>query len=271
LVLQGARLLIYMRFSERIGARPSPSSGIEEASDALRTSLWNLLHENILPETSSGHIGGQTKELARGVWHHLHWAVDEIPAQVYYARRALKAQWFACPWPEFFDLLEFSVELTSRTRGRRAECYEWLNRVLEVEGCAYRFISEQLAPLTNPVEMAEVAHGAESVIPGVAAHIREALKLMPPSVDASPRNSIKESISAVEAAFKQLTGEPTATLGDGLKLFEQRYGPLHESLRRGLVQLYAYTNGPEGMRHALIDEATEDPVEQPPFRPDIAA
>jgi hypothetical protein len=99
----------------------------------------------------------------------------------------------------------------------------------------------------------------------VAEHIRSSLSLLPPNANPSPRNSIKEAISAVEAALKELTGQPGATLGEGLKLFESRYGPLHESIRRGLDKLYAYTNGPDGIRHALVDDAADVTVDDARF------
>jgi hypothetical protein len=76
---------------------------------------------------------------------------------------------------------------------------------------------------------------------------------------------VKESISAVEAALKHLIGKPSATLGEGLKHFEYKYGPLHDSIRRGLDKLYAYTNGPDGIRHSLIEDSVDVTVDDARF------
>ncbi len=140
-----------------------------------------------------------------------------------------------------------------------------MNSLLEGQGCAYRFVAEALAPISNPTEVFEVTKAAESAADPVAQHIREALQMLPPNPNSSPRNSVKESISAVEAALKYLTGKSTATLGEALKEFESKYGPLHESIRRGLNHLYAYSNGPEGIRHALVDDAAEVTVDDARF------
>jgi hypothetical protein len=140
-----------------------------------------------------------------------------------------------------------------------------LNDLLEQQGCAYRFIDEQLAPLTNATEMAEVASAADSAIPSVGRHIRDALGLLPPAKNASPRNSIKESISAVEAALKHLTGKPSATLTDAIPVFEAKYGKLHTALRLGLEKLYGYTSDEKGIRHALIEESAKVTVDDARF------
>jgi hypothetical protein len=144
---------------------------------------------------------------------------------------------------------------------RRTLWYSDMNELLAEQGCAYRFISEQLAPLTNALEMAEVTLTAESAIGPVADHIRAALALLPPNPDHSARNSIKESISAVEAALKHLTGDATATLGEGLKLFAKKY-QLDQSIYRAIEQIYAFTNSPSGMRHAKTKEAPDVTIDQ---------
>lgn len=67
------------------------------------------------------------------------------------------------------------------------------------------------------------------------------------------RNSIKESISAVESLARILTKNNKATLGDALRLLEQRRG-LHLALREAFSKLYGYTSDEQGIRHAMLDE-----------------
>jgi len=241
------------KFSQRIGARQPPNSGLEEASPELRTALWNVLYKPAFPE------GEEHRERAsahaRAMWHHLGWRTDQIPLLPHQMRETVAAEWFSCGWPEFFDLIEFTGRLlASSLAPTRQLWFEMLNRVFESRGCAYRFIAERLAPIGNSVEATEVARGAESAIPAVAVHIREALRMLPPNARANPRASIKESISAVEAALRHLTNNPSATLNAGLAAFEVRYGPLHPSLRQGLVKLYGYVTDDRGVQPALVDE-----------------
>ena len=241
------------KFSQRIGAREPPKSGLEEASPELRTALWNVLYKPAFPDDEEHRERAVAH--ARAMWNHLGWRTDQVPLLPHQMRETLAAEWFSCRWAEFFDLIEYTARLLATSfPPTRQQWFEMLNRILESKGCAYRFIAEHLVPLTNAAEATEVARGAESGIPTVAAHIREALKLLPPNVGANPRDSIKESISAVEAALKHLTGSPSATLTEGLAAFEAKHGPLHPSLRRGLITLYAYVTDESGVRHPLIEE-----------------
>ncbi|MFH1639453.1 MAG: hypothetical protein ABIB93_03970 [Chloroflexota bacterium] len=69
------------------------------------------------------------------------------------------------------------------------------------------------------------------------------------------RNSIKESISAVEAICRAITGNDKATLGEALKIIqEQGKLNLHTALKQAFSNLYGYTSDAEGIRHALLDE-----------------
>jgi hypothetical protein len=241
------------KFSQRIGVRQPPRSGLEEASPSLRTALWNVLHKPAFPDDSEHRERALAN--ARAIWNHVGWRTDQVPQLPYQMREAISLEWFSCKWPEFYDLVEFTARLLATPLApTRQQWFEMLNRVLDSRGCAYRFIGEQLVPLTNAAEAAEVTRGAESAIPAVAAHIRAALRFLPPNSAASPRESINESLSAVEAALQHFTGNPSATLSDGLSAFESRHGALHPTLREGLVKLYGYTADERGVRHALSGE-----------------
>jgi len=62
------------------------------------------------------------------------------------------------------------------------------------------------------------------------------------------RNSIKESISAVEYIVGKITGKHT--LGNGLKKLGK---VIPKTLKVAFEKLYAYTNDVGGIRHALND------------------
>jgi len=72
------------------------------------------------------------------------------------------------------------------------------------------------------------------------------------------RNSVKESISAVEGVTRILSGDQDATLWKALKIIEGN-SPLHGALRKALEALYGYTSDADGIRHALSEG--EEPVD----------
>jgi hypothetical protein len=134
-----------------------------------------------------------------------------------------------------------------------------INVVLEREKSAYRFVAGRLAPLTNEIEMQELEQAAKhrNRFAPVAEHVRTALDLYGKKPQPDYRNSIKESISAVESAAKIVTGLPNATLGQAIKVIDQRHS-LHESFKKGIFQLYGYTSDKGGIRHSLTEAANID-------------
>jgi hypothetical protein len=100
------------------------------------------------------------------------------------------------------------------------------------------------------VEAAQAA--TKSALPTVYHHLKDALGLL--AVRPSPhfRNSMKESISAVEALCKLIAGDPKATLTAALSAIEAKTQvAVHPSLRESFVKLYGYTSDAGGIRHAL--------------------
>lgn len=92
----------------------------------------------------------------------------------------------------------------------------------------------------------------------VTEHIKTAVALFSDRKAPNYRNSIKESISAVEAMCKIITGNEKTTLGQALKKLEDKGIELHAALRSSFSSLYGYTNDADGIRHALLEESTLD-------------
>jgi len=83
--------------------------------------------------------------------------------------------------------------------------------------------------------------------------LERALDLLSDKKSPDYRNSIKESISAVESICELVTDKKT-TLGQCLGEIETKIGPIHGALRRAFESLYGYTSSADGIRHALLDE-----------------
>ena len=114
-----------------------------------------------------------------------------------------------------------------------------------------------MTPITSTEELASIEDGLKLTdrFALVQSHLRRALELLSDRKVPDFRNSIKESISAVEALVQIVTGLSGATLGQGLKHLEANGLTLHPALKEAFGKLYGYTNDAEGIRHALLEES----------------
>ena len=88
--------------------------------------------------------------------------------------------------------------------------------------------------------------------------MRTGLEFLSDKTEPDFRNSIKESISAVEAICKKIVNDQNTTLGIALKRI-QKYGAIkmHEDMKEAFQKLYGYTNDSGGIRHSLVDDDRE--------------
>ncbi len=88
-------------------------------------------------------------------------------------------------------------------------------------------------------------------------HINTALAKLSDRKQPDYRNSIKESISAVEPIAKMISGNSKTELPTALKIIRDKIG-LHPALEKGFNSIYGYTSDGDGIRHALTEESTCD-------------
>lgn len=167
-------------------------------------------------------------------------------------------------WFDKFDLVEFVIDYMRQhdpDDGDYSEIIDHfiniVNKTFQRLNYAYRIVEDKIVEITDEEEIATIenALSQDSVI---HTHLSSALKHMSDRPDPDYRNSIKESISAVEALCREITGE--TTLGDALKALEKNGIIIPTVLRVGFDKLYGYTNDQRtGIRHALMD-ATETPT-----------
>jgi len=125
---------------------------------------------------------------------------------------------------------------------------------MERELAGYRFIEGVCTRITEKQEIETISHAiTEGPYDGVKAHLKTALEHMSRREDPDYRNSIKESISAVESLCREVTGDKNATLGQALKVLENQ-GQIHGALKKGMSNLYGYTSDEGGIRHAMLEE-----------------
>ena len=176
--------------------------------------------------------------------------VDSRPNSYGSILHHLRQHFFSCKWYEVYDFIEFTLNYFEDT-----DLSEAVNKILERELSGYRFVSGIFTDITNPqeVEMLEIVLG-DNDFPMVKAHLQRALELLSDRDHPDYRNSIKESISAVEALARVVSGNEKATLGDALKIIEQQ-GKLHPALKDAFSKLYGYTSDKDGIRHAMLEES----------------
>jgi hypothetical protein len=123
---------------------------------------------------------------------------------------------------------------------------------------AYRFVNGVISPIINAQEIAEIGEAINNepftAYKLVNMHLKNALEKFSDRTKPDYRNSIKESISAVEALVKILTNEEASTLGYALKALKSQIN-IHTALEQGFTKIYGYTSDADGIRHALTQES----------------
>ncbi len=138
--------------------------------------------------------------------------------------------------------------------GFRANAFtEWCNEIFEEEKAAVRFVENRITEITNDEERAAISDAARTDEAG--SHIVQAITLYRDRTAPDYRNSVKESISAVEATYRRLTGKEHKDIGSAIAAMERQGIVLDPSLKAGFARIYGWTSGSDGIRHALMDGA----------------
>lgn len=129
------------------------------------------------------------------------------------------------------------------------------NSILEQEKSGYRLIDGLISPIVSDVEMMSIEEASNTKFHPVNIHLQKALQLYSDRENPDYENSIKESISAVEAMCCIITGMTgaSATLGVALKKLEDSGVAIHGAMRSAFSQLYGYASDSDGIRHGGID------------------
>ena len=249
-------------FSQRHGYSPLESAFQRESIDSeLRTKLWNILKVTIWDqyELRNRSYDDETKRIDRllkRLWfNYFNWDLDHMP-DFYepYGKKGsydmVKEYFFNCEWFEVYNLLETIANDQSKLISEKSR--QWINNTLEEHNAAYRFVGQEIAEITDSNEIQAIETALSAAESPVRVHLDAALSMLSDKEAPDYRNSVKESISAVEAACRIVTSNTSATLGDALK----RVKNLHPAMAKAFSNLYGYTNDASGIRHSLIDEAT---------------
>ncbi|QIO04658.1 AbiJ-NTD4 domain-containing protein [Acinetobacter shaoyimingii] len=254
-----------MRFSERYGYKAVREIIQKESmDDILKNKLWSILYSQIFDNYSRFESFRKLiTPLISKIWcDYLKLPLDEKPAP-HKLTAFIKDYLYKNEWYAFYDLIEFIIQNKSgyisfggKTVYSQTQFTKVINLALESENSAYRIINEEIVEITSEQEVQSIEEALQNSNPysGVQQHLNQALQLMSDRQNPDYRNSIKDSISAVESICKIVTNDDKASLGQALKIIETKYG-LHEALKKSLSQLYGYTSDADGIRHAMLEES----------------
>ncbi len=136
------------------------------------------------------------------------------------------------------------------------------NRILEEEVAPYRILNGLVVPIVNESELHTLAESMTSEYESVNRHMCKSLELYSDRKKPDYENSVKESISAVEAICCIITGAEgsNATLGNTIKKLKEHGVVIHPAMESAFMKLYGYTSDSGGIRHGSI-EFTDVPSE----------
>lgn len=236
-------------FSQRMGLKPIRTIlQVDDMDIDLRNSLWNYIDRNLLHYSN----GGTNWVLLDLLWTEysknkrvIVGYGNQATLLDYYYKKFTDDSWF-----EVYDILQFIFD----NNGGSYDKYRWaegINSVLEREMSGYRIINNEITPITDKSEIAEIEEASENTKANI--HIKSALLLLSDRKAPDYRNSVKESISAVEAICRDLTGK--TTLGSALDYMKSKdIIDINGDFKSGLEKIYWYTNDETtGIRHALMD------------------
>lgn len=256
-----------IKFSERIGISNSiKETQIEYIDDELRNGLWNMCSVYFLDKFETIYLPEyETIKFSKDLWHdYFKLPIDEIPNSNFDIKSKIKRYFFDCYWFQVYDFLEYLIQ-SKYIFNTKEKLINGINKVLEREFSGYRLIEKQFSPITNEIELEETKKAisntkAYTPFEGANIHFTKALEFLSDRQNPNYRNSIKESISAVESTVRIITQQ--STLGKGLKKIEESGLEINQMLKQGFEKIYAYTNDKEnGIRHAIVEQPNEPDFE----------
>lgn len=257
-----------MNFGQRHGFESSLKKiQIDSIDEELKNGIWNIFSEYFLATLVNRYtnLSDLEEHYSFALWHSFFKkTIDSIPRHNNLIKEEIKKWFFKTDWYKIYNFLEFTCsELNTNKYPLKKEDFEnAINKILEREFSGYRFVEGVICPITNNHEINEFLDAFSntngfSALKGCNIHLHSALEKLSEKVNPDYRNSIKESISAVESLAKVISGKERDSLGASLDKLRGKIS-LHPALEKGFKQLYGYTSDEGGIRHAIMDESNCD-------------
>jgi hypothetical protein len=249
----------FLSFSQRNGLEPVKNVLQVDSMDiGLRNRLWNALklyYFDNFTKDNSRVADSPLETLFLRLWHnYLRETLDTLPEYTEQAYEAIKTLYFSSKWNEVYDLIEFII----RNIPEHYDITKFINlcnTILEQDMSAFRIIDKTITKITDEHEIKTIEDAVQNTTTTIKIHLLNSLEKLSDRTNPDYRNSIKESISAVECICKKIVKEDDDTLGKALKKINEKI-ELPKTLQNAFEKLYTYTNDKKtGIRHALMDES----------------
>lgn len=215
-------------------------------------------------ENKFGYESSGYKDLEKFIWvYFLHQRKNDFYG-TYGGRKVVATTYIkdnTVEWYKKLDMIEFTIRYFYALSKDGYNNYylkfadefiKLLNYFFEDLNFGYRVIDNLIVPVTSEGEIKTIEEAIKTSEDNVSMHLHCALDKLSERPKGDYRNSIKESISAVEAYCRNITGKDT--LGKALSAMQHNGLNLPSSLEASFNSLYRYTNSPEtGIRHSLMD------------------
>lgn len=249
-------------FSERYGHREVRTVIQHESlDDSARVALWNVVYffvENMQADYRFA-ATSPDKDLAVFFWaDHLKKPLDEFPSQGA-VWLLLKGQILEGEWFNIFDVAErFASGL--QIMNNKDTFIESFNHELEEHLVGYRFINGSITPIDSAEEASAISEAlsaaASTPLAGVRHHLANAIEKLADRSSPDYPNSVKESISAVEAMLEILTKD--GVLSKALRKLNLVGITVHPALLDAWIKMYGWTSDENGVRHSAAAPPTVD-------------
>lgn len=240
-------------FSERYGyEKPREVIIREQINEPIQNSIYNWI--TLIYNDNCYTSQFDQRNIERYVWaNFLNQRIDKFNSRDDIIRSYILDD--SNIWYKKLDLIELFYSLI-RTASPRVNLHiDHLNAEFQRHNFAYRMVEGHVVEITSEEEIRSIEDALTIPIDGVKTHLQTALKHLSASHgEPDYRNSIKESISAVEACCRDITGE--STLDRAIAKLKNKGVAINSQMEEGFKNLYYYTNDKRtGIRHALMDDA----------------
>jgi hypothetical protein len=253
-------------FSERNNLSPKKIFQINTINPDLKTALWNSFYSHYLSHLNRDLSNRTVQEkfffeeiftvffkFQLDEFHSMdlrHEYIDNIKELGFFSSKI--------EWWKSFDFFEFIIK-NDYDKGRIKFLKNELNDTLKKELSAYRLVKGNFTQITSDLEIGEIEKALTDKSNEVTIHLQQSLDHLSNKKSPDYRNSIKESISAVESYCKTLSENPNVALGSALDILEKKKKiKINPSLKEGFKKIYGWTSGADGIRHGLMEEPDID-------------
>lgn len=255
-----------MQFFSRRNGYFNSHNGLKETSPALRERIWAIFYKKEYDyydtlEYENYTTGIEDMMIEMGVQY-------EFPRNsIIKSKNADKLYKYVVHSGIWFRIYDF-IEKYLKVKGKEAsaEITTEFNRILEEEIAPYRILDGSVVPIINEGELASIEQAVHLEYDSVNMHLKKALELFSDRQKPDYENSVKESISAVEAMCNIIVENDgaNATLGNSIKKLKENGINIHPAMENAFKQLYGYASDSGGIRHGAI-EFVEVPSEDAKF------